>query len=138
MSDHFAAFSFVDRITDLEPGKRARGRYAVPVSVSRFPPTLVAESIGQLAAWAAMAHIDFRRRPVAGLAAETRLHHGVAPGSTLDLAVDLQRCDDEAVAYSGRASVDGTLVLELIDSLGPMLPVEEFDDPTALRARLAL
>ena len=30
MADHFAAFSFVDRITEYEPGRRARGRYVVP------------------------------------------------------------------------------------------------------------
>ena len=30
MSDHFAAFSFVDRITEFAPGAHARGWYAVP------------------------------------------------------------------------------------------------------------
>ena len=36
MSDHFAAFSFVDRITELEPGLRARGTFAVPETLARF------------------------------------------------------------------------------------------------------
>ena len=70
-----------------------------------------------------MAHIGFRGRPVAALATETRFHGAVAPGALLELAVAIDHCDDEAVAYSGRASVDGALVLELADCLGPMLPV---------------
>lgn len=138
MSAHFAAFSFVDRIIEFDPGRRAVGRYMVPQHVSAFPSCLVAESVGQLAAWASMAHIDFRGRPVAALANETRFHADVVPGSTLQLAVDIESCDDDAVAYAGRASVDGTVVIELIDCLGPMLPVEEFDSPTELAARLTL
>jgi 3-hydroxyacyl-[acyl-carrier-protein] dehydratase len=138
MADHFAAFSFVDRITEFEPGRRAGGRYVVPAGVAAFPSCLVAEAVGQLAAWAAMAHVDFRGRPVAALASETRFCSDVVPGSTLRLAVDIQSCDDDAVAYAGRARVDGTDVIELVDCLGPMLPVEEFDSPSELAARLRL
>jgi 3-hydroxymyristoyl/3-hydroxydecanoyl-(acyl carrier protein) dehydratase len=138
MNDHFAAFSFVDRITEHEPGRRARGSYAVPAGIPAFPSCLVAEAVGQLAAWVAMAHIDFRGRPVAALANETRFRSDVTPGDTLDLAVDIESCDDHAVAYAGRAHVDGRDVIELVDCLGPMLPVEEFDSPAAMAARFDL
>src|SRR6266568_4584151 len=107
MDDHFAAFSFVDRITVFEPGKRARGTFAVPADLAAFPACLVAEAVGQLAAWAAMDAIDFRGRPVAALATETVFHGDVAPGSRLDLAVEIDSCDDEAIAYGGVAEVDG-------------------------------
>lgn len=135
MSEHFTAFSFVDHITEFEPGRHARGRYAVPAGISAFPPCLVAEAIGQLAAWVAMANNDFRVRPVAALANETRFRADVAPGAMLELAVDIENCDEHAVAYSGRAHVGATTAIELIDCLGPMLPVEEFDSPTGLRGR---
>ncbi len=138
MSDHFAAFSFVDRILDLVPGTRARGRFAIPPHVGSFPPCLIAEAVGQLAAWVAMAHIGFRGRPVAALAMETRFLRGAQPGDTLDLDVDIEQCDDEAVAYRGHAAVGGVRVIELLDCLGPMLPVEEFDDPVAMAQRFAL
>ena len=98
MADHFAAFSFVDRIVLHEPGRRARGRYAVPANIAAFPPCLVAEAVGQLAAWVAMAHCGFRGRPVAALANETRFRSEVTPGSMLDLAVDIESCDEHAVA----------------------------------------
>ena len=138
MDDHFAAFSFVDRITALEPGVRARGAFAVPGELVAFPACLVAEAVGQLAAWVAMDKIDFRGRPVAALATETIFHGDVAPGSLLDLAVDVESCDDEAIAYGGTAHVAGVQVIELKHCLGPMLPVQEFDAPEVLRERLRL
>jgi 3-hydroxymyristoyl/3-hydroxydecanoyl-(acyl carrier protein) dehydratase len=138
MSDHFAAFSFVDRITALEPGLRACGTFAIPPHIEAFPSCLVAEAVGQLAAWVAMAHIGFRGRPVAALAQETRFLRGARPGQRLDLAVEIETCDDEAVAYGGSAHVDGAHVIELEQCLGPMMPVADFDDPDALATRFAL
>jgi 3-hydroxymyristoyl/3-hydroxydecanoyl-(acyl carrier protein) dehydratase len=138
MSDHFAAFSFVDRITAFEAGTRARAEFAVPSAIAAFPSCLVAEAVGQLAAWVAMAKVSFRGRPVAALANETRFHGEVRPGDLIELGVEIESCDDDAVAYAGWARVNGKLVIELQDCLGPMLPVEEFDSPTALAARFDL
>ena len=138
MTDHFRAFSFVDRISAFEPGVRARGRFVIPADIDAFPACLVAEAVGQLAAWTAMARIDFRGRPVAALAHETIFMRDVRPGQTLDLVVEVDDCDDAAVAYHGHAAVNGEQVIELRDCLGPMLPVAEFDDPVAMAARLAL
>lgn len=134
MAERFSAFSFVDRISSLEPGVRAAGRYTIPPAVAHFPPSLVAEAVGQLAAWTAMSQLAFRRRPVAGLAGEAVFLRDVAPGQTLDLEVALQRCDDDAVAYGGAARIGGVAVLELKNCLGPMLPMEEFDAPEAVQA----
>ena len=85
-----------------------------------------------------MAHIGFRGRPVAALAHETRFMRSVRPGQTLDLVVEIDDCDDAAVAYHGRATVAGETVIELHDCLGPMLSVTEFDDPAAMADRLFL
>ena len=135
---HFAAYSFVDRITEFDAGKRAQGTFAIPSHVAAFPAALVAEAVGQLAAWVAMDAIDFRGRPIAALATETRFIGDAKPGDTLGLAVDIQQCDDDAVAYDGHASVGGRRIIELADCLGPMLPVADFDSPDALRERLSL
>jgi len=134
MSGRFRAFSFVDRITRLEPGRRIEGQYTVPSSATRFPPSLMAEAVGQLAAWAAMAQLGFASRPVAGLAGETRYAGAAVAGKTLDLEADLERCDEDAVVYGGRASIDGRCVLQLVHCVGPMLPMQEFDAPDAVRA----
>lgn len=134
MAGRFSAFSFVDRITSLEPGARIAGRYTIPPHATRFPASLMAEAIGQLAAWAAMSQAGFQRRPVAGLAAETLYLGATVPGETLNLEVDIQACDEDAIAYGGRAHVNGACVLELRHCVGPMLPMEEFDSPAAVRA----
>src|SRR5574341_2127140 len=105
MADRFSTFSFVDRITGGEPGARGQGRFAVPAVLEEFPSCLVAEAVGQLAAWFAMAQIEFRCRPVAGLAGEVRILGDVAPGQVLDLHVEIESCDPDAVAYGGRACV---------------------------------
>ena len=133
MGERFSAFSFVDSITHRAPG-RIEGRYTVPAHATRFPAALMAEAVGQLAAWSAMSSLDFRLRPVAGLAARTRYHLVARPGQTLMLEADVERCDGEAVAYSGRAAIDGRCALELVDCIGPMLPMDEFDAPDAVRA----
>ncbi len=138
MAARFSAFSFVDRITAFEPAKRAAGRFHVPARVGRFPPALVAEAVGQLAAWVAMANVDFGRRPVAALAGETRFLGAVAPGDTLELAVEIENCDADGVAYGGWASVGGARILGLERCLGPMLPQDDFDAPDAMRADFAV
>ena len=131
MSGRFRSFSFVDRITRREGG-RVEGHYTVPLGV-HFPASLMAEAVGQLAAWSSMAELGFAVRPVAGLANAVHYHQLPYPGCTLQLQADIERCDAEAVAYSGKAFIDGQLALELVDSLGPMLPMDEFDAPEAVR-----
>ena len=133
MADRFSAFSFVDRITALELGRRARGRFAVPAGLPEFSICLVAEAVGQLAAWVVMAQAEFRRRPVAALSGEARIVGEAAPGEILDLGVEIESCDPEAVAFDGWARIGDTPVLELRRCLGPMLPLEDFDAPEAVR-----
>jgi 3-hydroxymyristoyl/3-hydroxydecanoyl-(acyl carrier protein) dehydratase len=137
-SGRFAAFSFVDRITLIEGTTRVCGLYTIPTDVSRFPVSLVAEAIGQLAAWVAMSVVDFSHRPVAALAGDTRMHLLPRAGDTLELIVDIESCDAESIQYRGRALVAGQLVLELSDTLGSMLDIDEFDAPEALRADFSL
>src|SRR4030095_6029855 len=85
-----------------------------------------------------MDHIDFRGRPVAALALETRFLRDVKPGETLELGVELESCDDEAVSYRGWADggrARGARARDLSAVRGPMLPLDEFDSPLVLRER---
>jgi 3-hydroxymyristoyl/3-hydroxydecanoyl-(acyl carrier protein) dehydratase len=138
MSHHFRAFSFVDRITSVQPGVSIHGTYAIPSRLKEFSSSLVAEAAGQLAAWAAMAAVDFKSRPVAGIAGLVEMLSPVQPGQTLELSANLESVDPEAAAYGAAVSVNGSPVLRLHHCVGPMLPVEDFDDPQALRERFAL
>ena len=131
--ERFSAFSFVDRITALEPGRWARGRFAVPAGLPEFSTCLVAEAVGQLAAWVAMAQTEFRRRPVAALCGEMRIEREAAPGEILDLGVEIERGDSDTVAFAGWARLADAPVLALSRCVGPMLPLEDFDAPEAVR-----
>ena len=133
----YASFTFVDRITALEPGVAATGAFHIPAHVDVFPSSLLAEATGQLAAWVAVAKLGFRLRPVAGIAHETEYGGTPKPGDTLDTEIRIDSCEDDAVAYQGWARIDGRTVLELRDCVGPMLPLEDFDDADAMRAFFA-
>jgi 3-hydroxymyristoyl/3-hydroxydecanoyl-(acyl carrier protein) dehydratase len=138
MDHHFRAFSFVDRITSVRSGVRICGSYIIPSNLGAFPASLVAEAVGQLAAWAAIAGVDFERRPVAGLAGAIDLLAPVRPGQVLELAAELASLDADAVAYDGTAHADGIPVMRLEHCVGPMVAVADFDDPKAIRDRFAL
>jgi 3-hydroxymyristoyl/3-hydroxydecanoyl-(acyl carrier protein) dehydratase len=134
MPDRYAAFTFVDRITSLEPGVSAHGVFHIPSHAHVFPSSLLAEATGQLAAWVALDKLDFRLRPVAGIAHETEYGGVPKAGDTLHTEIRIDSCEDDAVAYQGWARIDGDTVLELRDCVGPMLPLDEFDDADAMRA----
>jgi 3-hydroxymyristoyl/3-hydroxydecanoyl-(acyl carrier protein) dehydratase len=138
MDGHFNAFTFVNRITGLQPGTSVRGSYFIPPHIGNFSQSLAGEAVGQLAAWAAMAAVNFKRRPVAGIAGKIELLSPVRPGQTLDLHVQLESIDEEAAAYQGEARADGIPVVRLQNCVGPMLPAEDFDDPQLLREHFAL
>lgn len=138
MSERYSAFSFVDRITETRSGKGATGQFLIPAHIAEFPSTFAAEAVGQLAAWNAMAHLGYRLRPVAGIAADVRFLRPLRPGQQLELHCVIDTCDEEAVSYGGWADADGVRVMELDHSVGPMLPMEQFDDPAAVRERFEL
>src|ERR1051325_4267899 len=92
---HFSAYTFVDRITAVQPGVRARGTYAIPAGLREFSASLVAEATGQLAAWSALAAVDFKSRPVAGIAGLVEMLAPVRPGDTLELAAEIESVDTE-------------------------------------------
>ena len=135
MSQHFRAFSFVDRILADETGNSISGRYAIPAGIADFP---LSEAIGQLAAWSSMAATGFEVRPVAGIAGRVEFPGTVKPGDVLELEATLVKADLEAVGYDGLAKVNGETVVRLLDTLGPMVPMVDFDDPEAMRGRYEL
>jgi len=56
----------------------------------------------------------------------------------LQLAAELESVDIETVGYHGTAHIDGNTVIRLLDCVGPMVPVDDFDEPDLVRARLSL
>jgi 3-hydroxymyristoyl/3-hydroxydecanoyl-(acyl carrier protein) dehydratase len=126
-------FCFVDQIVAIN-ARGARGRFAVPEHFGNAPSWLVPESLGQLAAWIVMDRCDFRSRPVAALVGSLTLSGREPLTGEIDLSIEIERTDRRAVLYGGTARRGGSVIGELRHCLGPLLPMEQFDDPDRPRA----
>ncbi len=140
-------FHFVDQILDLDPGRHALGVKHVTSADSFVRSTtggervllscIIGEALGQLGAWSVMVANDFTLRPVAGVVGEVAITGEATVGNTVLLDTTIDSVTSDSVIYHAVASVDGETVLRLENSLGPMLPIEHFNDPEELRNRFA-
>ncbi|HEY2664093.1 MAG TPA: hypothetical protein VGI47_07105, partial [Candidatus Binataceae bacterium] len=127
-------FLFVDSIDQIKSGKSARGRFKIPAGAA-IPPSLLAEGVGQLAAWIAMERCHFSARPVAGIVGRCVIESPSPPGDEVELEVEVGTCDSDAIEYRGSAAISGRPIVSLSECVGPMLPMEEFDDPLRVAKR---
>lgn len=129
-------FLFVDRIVQLIPGELIRGikhvtrddAYLTTDIQGRpcFIPSLIGETLGQLAAWNVMQQNEFTLRPVAGVVSCARLHRPAYVGETLLLESYIDVVDDRAVQYHSVARVGDELIFSIDGALGPLLPMADF------------
>ncbi len=130
------SFLFVDRIIEFIPGKSCRGIKHIThddmyLSLDEnnelcFNPSMIGETLGQLAAWNVMFSSDFKMRPVAGVVECAALHRNVKVGETLLLEAYIDSIDEDAVQYHAKAYVNNEEVFCLTRAIGPMLPMETF------------
>jgi len=136
-------FLFVDRIIELSQSLMAKGLKHVTrddyylcqdnTDSWCFIPSLMGETIGQLAAWHVMVKHDFRLRPVAGIAASATFYRPAYIGDTLLLETQIDTLDNTVVQYHGEARIDGELAFQLEGALGPLLPMNDFIDESVVR-----
>ncbi len=127
-------FSFIDQIYSLGDGS-IEGRFAVPSQFGGAPDWLIVEAVGQLAGWAAMRASKFSVRPVGATVGHLNFGELRLPRGIIDLSATIERSDRRAILYRGAASCEGELVAEMRRCIGPLLPMEMFDDPAAAEAR---
>ncbi len=140
-------FLFVDRILELSPAKFVRGikhithddPYLCQDDHGKlcFIPSLIGETLGQLAAWNVMVCNDFTQRPVAGLASSASLYRPVYVGETLLLESFIDHLDEASVQYHSVARVADEIVFSIDGALGPLLPMADFIDPALARQQFA-
>lgn len=138
-------FLFVDRILQLSPGETIRGikhvtqddAYLCYDDTGRlcFIPSLIGETLGQLAAWNVMFFNDFSSRPVAGVVASARVYRSAYIGETLELESFIERLDETAVQYHSIARINDETVFQVEGALGPLLPMDEFIDNQEVRGQ---
>lgn len=115
---HRRPFLFVDEVTELVPGERARGRWRLRGDESFFeghfpglptvPGVLICEAIAQLGAVALLSDERYSGRlPLFGGLDKARFRRQVRPGDTLELEVEMTRLSIRAGRGSGRALLDG-------------------------------
>lgn len=140
-------FLFVDRILELSPGEVTRGikhvtgddYYLTRADDGRlcFTPSLIGETLGQLAAWNVMHCNNFTKRPVAGIVSSAHVIRPVYPGETLLLESIIDSLDESSVRYHSVASVGNEEVFRIDSALGPMLPMQDFIDDATIRRQFA-
>jgi 3-hydroxyacyl-[acyl-carrier-protein] dehydratase len=108
----------VDRVLELEHGKRASGIRNIPNTLAildthfpRFPVLpgiLILGSLGELAA--RLLEDQTGRSWRLGGAEQVRFRHFVQPGDQLELLVEIKESADDAVGLTGTAKVEGKVM----------------------------
>lgn len=140
-------FLFVDRILELSAGEYARGIKHITADDAYlyrderghvvFPPSLIGETLGQLAAWNVMLTHNFNMRPVAGVVASAQVYRSAYVGETLVLESYIDALDDTAVQYHSTASIGNEPVFRIEGAIGPLLPMADFIEAKEVRQQFA-
>ncbi len=112
----------IDRLLELEPGRRAVGSKTFDAGeeflrdhfpgVPLVPGVLITEAMGQTAGWLLLATRDFACFPLLVGIERAKFRRRVRPGEPLRLEAILESSQATAWAVRGRAEVEGVTVAE--------------------------
>ena len=121
---HRYPFLLVDRITEIDPGKKIVGLKNVTINEPFFPGhfpghpvmpgVLIVEAMAQVAAILVYRSSDDNKGKITYFVGidNTKFRKPVVPGDQLRLELDVMGCRRGIYTFSGKAYVDGKLVTE--------------------------
>ena len=113
-------FVLIDRLLELEPGKRAVARKTFPPTLDvladhfpghpLIPGVLITEAMAQTAGWLLAATLGFDRWPLLCMIHNTKFRRPVEPGEELRLTAEIRSMHAEDYAVDIEVRVADTLV----------------------------
>ena len=141
-------FLLVDRIEEVEFGKRARGFKNAAMTEDYFewhfpgrpivPGVLILEALSQLAGWMEAAESDFSRWVLVDRVKTARYYAFARPGDRIDLEIEVVQSDDpDRRVYRGESSVAGKRSA-IVEFEGRVVPLEGLENVDRARQAYAM
>jgi 3-hydroxymyristoyl/3-hydroxydecanoyl-(acyl carrier protein) dehydratase len=138
-------FLFVSKINSIE-GDLIKGQVQFSSAepwrrqvhgITEISTSVISEAIGQLVSWMELRNNDFTGRPVFLFATEINLQGTVKAPVNVELEAKVTDRSDNSFIFSGKAKVDGKIVVEIKDCGGYFMPLAELENPEVTRQRYA-
>lgn len=130
-------FHLIDRIDSYEPARSVRGRKLTshseeywddPGTGPVMPAPLILEALCQAGTWLIMITTERRKRAALLSIGSVAFLEAVRPGDVLELEGSVESMTDEVAVLSGRALVDGRLVMESKDIMCALIDAADLED----------
>jgi 3-hydroxyacyl-[acyl-carrier-protein] dehydratase len=129
-------FHLIDRVDEYEPRVSVKGRKVTSLSEDYWeetdhglvmPPPFILEALCQAATWLVMISTDTRQRAALLSIGSVEFLEDVRPGDVIELEGNAESWGDETAVVSGRATVDGRVVLEAKDVMCTLIDADTLE-----------
>jgi 3-hydroxyacyl-[acyl-carrier-protein] dehydratase len=130
-------FHLIDRVDSWEPRQSVRGRKVTSLSEDYWedrgdgpvmPPPFILEALCQAGTWLIMISTDRAKRAALLSVGSVDWLGSVRPGDILELEGNVDSFGDQTAVISGRATVDGTAVLEASEIMCALIDADDLAD----------
>jgi 3-hydroxyacyl-[acyl-carrier-protein] dehydratase len=130
-------FHLIDKVDSYDPSHSVRARKLTSYSEEYWedsgdgptmPPPFVLEALCQAGTWLVMISTDRRKRAALLSVGSVDFLGPVRPGDVVELEGTVESMSDEVAVLSGRATVDGTPVLEASDIMCALIDGADLED----------
>jgi 3-hydroxyacyl-[acyl-carrier-protein] dehydratase len=129
-------FHLIDRVDEYEPRVSVKGRKVTSLSEDYWeetddglvmPPPFILEALCQAATWLVMISTETQQRAALLSIGSVDFLEDVRPGDVIELEGKAESWGDETAVVSGRATVDGRVVLEAKDVMCTLIDADTLE-----------